>query len=243
MARMDTIEVNGEPMRVYVDVPAGGGSRPGVIVMIHGPGLDHFIQTRVESLARRGYVAVAPDLFHRQPEDGSDTMTRVGRLLDREILVDADATVAHLNDLREARVGPLAVLGFCMGGRNAYLLAGARPETWSAVGVFYGGNIMKPWGEGPAPFDLTERIACPMIGIFGADDTNPSPDDVKMIDGELTRHRKHHEFHVYDGAGHAFLNFSNVERYRPEQAGDAWPKMIASLDRHLGRDRPVASLP
>ncbi len=242
MARMDTIEVNGRPMRVYVDVPAGG-SRPGVIVMFHGPGLDHFIRSRVESLARHGFVAVAPDLFHRQPEDGSDPMTRVGRLLDREILADADATVEHLNDLREARVGSLAVLGFCMGGRCAYLLAGARPETWSAVVVFYGGNIMKPWGEGPSPFDLTERIACPMIGIFGADDTNPSPDDVKMIDGELTRHGKPHEFHVYDGAGHAFLNFSNEERYRPEQASDAWPKVIAFLDRQLGLDGSVASLP
>jgi carboxymethylenebutenolidase len=230
MARMDLVPVNGQPMRVYVDVPAGGGARPGVVVMIHGPGLDRFIEAQVEDLARHGYVAAAPDVFHRQPEDGSDTMARVGRLRDQEILADADATVAHLKSLQ---VGPLAVLGFCMGGRNTYLLAGSRPETFHAAGVFYGGNIMKPWGEGPAPFELTERIACPLIGFFGADDTNPSPDDVKAIDAELTRHGKPHDFHVYRGAGHAFLNFSNPERYRPQQAGDAWPKLLAFLDRHL----------
>jgi dienelactone hydrolase len=101
MPRIHTIEVNGRLMRVYVDVPTGGGARSAVLVMIHGPGLDHFIQTKVEELARHGYVAAAPDLFHRQPDDGTDTMTRVGRLLDREIIADADATVAHLRQMPE----------------------------------------------------------------------------------------------------------------------------------------------
>src|SRR5262250_650993 len=96
MARSETLQVDGSPMNVYVDAPDGGGTRPGVVVMIHGPGLDRFIQTQVEDLARHGYVAAAPDLFHRQPDDGSDTMTRVGRLRDREILADADAAIAHL---------------------------------------------------------------------------------------------------------------------------------------------------
>ena len=233
MARMDTIEVSGRPMRLYIDIPAGGGARPAVVVMIHGPGLDRFIQTQVDDLAHHGFVAAAPDLFHRQPDDRSETMTRVGRLRDHEILTDADATVAYLEGLTEVQVGPLGVLGFCMGGRHAYLLAGARPDRWKAAGVFYGGNIMKAWGEGPAPFDLTDRISCPMIGVFGADDTNPSPDDVKAIDAALTRYGKPHEFHTYDGAGHAFLNFSNPERYRPAQADDAWPKLLAFFDRHL----------
>jgi carboxymethylenebutenolidase len=237
MGRMTEVDVNGEPMRVYLDVPATGGTRPGVVVMIHGPGLDRFIEAQVEDLARHGYVAAAPDLFHRQPDDGSDTLTRVGRLRDREILADADATIELLQQLTDVRVGPLAVLGFCMGGRHTYLLAGARPDRWKAAGVFYGGNIMKAWGDGPSPFDLTEQIACPVLGLFGADDPKPSPDDVKTIDAALTRYGKAHEFHSYDGAGHAFLNFTNPERYRPEQARDAWAKMLAFLDRHL----PVAA--
>lgn len=233
MARMDTIQVDGQPMNVYVDAPTGGGPRPGVAVMIHGPGLDRFIKTYVEDLARHGYVAVSPDLFHRQPDDGTETMTRIKRLRDREIIADVDAAVAHLRALPDAQVGPLAVLGFCMGGRHTYLLAGARPANWQAAGVFYGGNIMEPCGEGPSPFDLTAQIACPVLGLFGADDKNPSPDDVKKIDARLTEHGKPHEFHTYEGAGHAFLNFSNPERHRPAQAADAWQKMLAFLDRHL----------
>ncbi len=233
MARWDTIQVEGQPMRVYLDAPAGGGAAPGIVVIQHGPGLDRFMEDRVEDLARHGYVAAAPDLYHRQPQDGADMMTRMGRLRDKEILVDVDATIAHLRSLKDARVGDLAVLGFCMGGRVTYMLAGARPAAWRAAGVFYGGNIMKPWGDVPAPFELTKQIACPVVGFFGLDDTNPSPGDVDRIDAELSRLGKTHEFHRYEGAGHAFLNFSNAERYRPEPAKDAWAKMLGFLERQL----------
>ena len=70
------------------------------------------------------------------------------------------------------------------------------------------------------------------------DDTNPSPDDVKKIDAEMTKHGKPHEFHSYEGAGHAFLNFMNAERHRPKQGADAWEKMLGFLDKHLKR-RPA----
>jgi carboxymethylenebutenolidase len=233
MARWDTIQVDGQPMRAYLDVPAPGPAAPGIVVIQHGPGLDRFIEDRVEDLARHGYAAAAPDLYHRQPPDGADMMTRISRLRDGEILADVDATIGHLRGLPDARVVDLAVLGFCMGGRVTYLLAGARPAAWRAAGVFYGGNIMKPWGEGPAPFDLTREIACPLIGFFGLEDTNPSPADVDRIDAELTRHGKAHEFHRYEGAGHAFLNFTNPERHRPVPAADAWAKMLGFLERHV----------
>jgi carboxymethylenebutenolidase len=219
-------------VRIYT---AGERERPGVVVMVHGPGLDRFIEAQVDALAEHGFLAAAPDVFHRQPDDGSDAMTRVSRLLDREILDDVDATVAHLRTLTS---GTLAVIGFCMGGRNTYLAAGARPAYWSAAAVFYGGNIMKAWGDGPAPFDRTAEIACPMLGLFGDDDTNPSPVDVATIDSALTMHGVPHGFHSYGGAGHAFLNFTNPERHRPVQAADAWAKLLAFLDRHRRHTLP-----
>ncbi|MBI2216334.1 MAG: dienelactone hydrolase family protein [Candidatus Rokubacteria bacterium] len=234
MGRWDTVQVDGQPMRIYIDAPTARDTAPGVVVIQHGPGVDRFIEDRVEDLARHGYVAAAPDLYHRQPDDGADMMTRIGRLRDADILADADATVAYLGRLAAPRVRPLGVLGFCMGGRVTYLLAGARPDAWAAAGVFYGGNIMRAWGDGPAPFERTAGLRCPMIGFFGGDDQNPSPEDVRAIDAELTRLGKPHEFHTYDGAGHAFLNFSNAQAYRPGPAKDAWEKMLAFLGRHLG---------
>ena len=221
-------------MRTYVQSP--GTPAPAVVVMIHGPGLDRFIEAQVDALAKHGYVAGAADLFHRQPPATDTslaaTMERIGKLRDREILDDIDALVAEL-DARSDAHPSRAVIGFCMGGRNTYLLAGARPKLWRATGVFYGGNIMKPWGDGPSPFELTPSIAAPMVGFFGNDDQNPSPADVDAIDEELTKHGKPHEFHRYDGAGHAFLNFTSSERHRPEQAKDAWAKCLAFLDRHV----------
>src|SRR5262245_21071040 len=130
-------------MRILCEVP-DVEQAPGVVVMMHGPGLDRFIEDRVQQLARAGYAAAAPDVYHRQPDDGVDAMTRMGRLLDDEVVADVDAAVAHLRGLARPRVTELAVLGFCMGGRNTYLAAGARPGVWRAAVVFYGGNVMKP---------------------------------------------------------------------------------------------------
>src|SRR5689334_6725878 len=97
-------------MRIYSKTPVGAAQAPGVLVIIHGPGLDTFIEDRVNDLARHGYAAAAPDLYHRQPDDGADVMTRVGRLRDTEILADADAGIAYLRGLKEPRVEGLAVL-------------------------------------------------------------------------------------------------------------------------------------
>ena len=133
MARWDTIQVDGQPMRVYLDTPPGGGAVPGVVVIMHGPGLDRFVEDRVEDLARNGYAAIAPDLYHRQPPDG-DMMTRVGRLRDREILADADATTAHLKGLTEVRVGD-ARRARLLHGRPHHVPAGRR-----AAGRLEGGR-------------------------------------------------------------------------------------------------------
>lgn len=235
MSRWESIEVDESPtMRAMVGVPAGVAEAPGVVVMMHGPGLDAFIEDRVDALAAHGYAAIAPDLYHRQPDDGSTGLAKMAKLLDDEIVVDVDAAVARLRSLPDVKVGAVAVIGFCMGGRCAYLMAGARPTLWQAAGVFYGGNIFKAWGGGPAPSERTAAIECPVVGFFGLDDTNPSPGDVDQLDAELTAKGKPHQFHRYEGAGHAFLNFTNAERHRPAQAADAWAKLLAFLDERLG---------
>ena len=231
MARWDTIRVNGQSMRVCLDGPPGGETLPAVIVIQHGAGVDKFIEDRVEKLAQRGYLAAAPDLYHRQPPDG-DMMTRIGRLRDKEVIADVNATVDHIQLLKDARVGSIGIMGFCMGGRVTYLMAGSNP-LFKAASVFYGGNIMVPWGDGPSPFDLTKEISCPVAGFFGLDDANPSPADVKKISAELDKFKKPHEFHSYAGAGHAFLNFLNPNSFREQAAGDAWGKFLGFLDKTL----------
>lgn len=120
-----------------------------------------------------------------------------------------------------------------MGGRVSYLMAAARPQDIKACCVFYGGNILKAWGDPPTPFERSSNIACPVIGFFGVEDTNPSPDDVARISAELTRHGKKHEFHSYNDAGHAFQNFLDPARYRSRPARGSWTEMLAFFAQHL----------
>ncbi|MBI4205764.1 MAG: dienelactone hydrolase family protein [Betaproteobacteria bacterium] len=228
----ETIQVDGKDMRVYVGVPERAGRHPGIVIAQHGPGVDAQIQDAVHRLHREGYVVAAPELFHRQPPD-VDPGKRTGLLRDDEIIADINATVAHLKRM-PMTVAPLGIAGFCMGGRVVYLMACVNPE-FKAAAVFYGGNIFKALGGGPSPFERSAGIRCPIIGFFGAEDTNPAPDDVKKIDTELTRLGKWHEFHTYNNAGHAFQNFSSAERYRERAARASWTEMLAFFTEYLKR--------
>ena len=230
--RWDTVPVGSGNMPCYVGLPPGSGPFPGVLVCMHAPGVDGFITGIVDRLAESGFVAVAPDLYHRDPDSKDAPRERMARLLDRLLLLDLDAAMLHLRALPEVRANCTGTIGFCMGGRVAYLHATEDRELRVAV-VFYGGNIRVPWGEDQSPFDRTARISCPIIGVFGEEDTNPSPADVAMLDAELKRTGKVHEFYSYAGAGHAFLNASRPS-YRPEAAADAWTKCVAALTRYLG---------
>ena len=240
MAQWDRIEVEGTPMRLYVGTPSLGRAFPAVIVVHHGPGVDKFIEDRVETLAQQGYLAIAPDLYHRQTEAG-DPLTRIGRLRDPEVISDVNAAVNYARRLKDTQLGDVGIIGFCMGGRVAYLMAASKP-VFKAAGVFYGGDIMKAWGPGPTALELTPYVHCPIAGFFGAEDANPSPADVDRISAQLDKYRKAHEFHRYPDAGHAFLNFTNPAFYREGPARDAWDKLVAFLKRNLHTNRPPRRL-
>lgn len=218
-------------MQCYLALPEAPPRAPGVVVCMHAPGVDPFIRGIADRLAQSGFAAIAPDLYHRDPLPQDDGLTKMKRLLDEQILEDLAAATQHLQGRPEVDPGRIATIGFCMGGRIAYLHATADPKLRAAV-VFYGGNIMIPWGEGPSPFDRSAAIQCPVLGLFGEEDKNPSPDDVEKIDAELTRLGKPHEFHSYPGAGHAFLNDTRPT-YRPEAAADAWDKCLKMLRQNL----------
>jgi carboxymethylenebutenolidase len=231
--RWETTQSGGKAMRVYLGVPDRPAGHPGIVIAQHAGGVDEMIQDVVHRLHREGYVVAAPELFHRQAPTGIEPLARIALLKDDEIIADMNAAIALMKSGRE-NVGPIGVVGYCMGGRVSYLMATANPEL-KACAVFYGGNIMKPLGGTVTPFERSAEIKCPMIGFFGMDDTNPSQDDMRKISAELTRLNKWHEFHSYRDAGHAFLNFINPERYRERQARAAWTEMLAFFTEKLKR--------
>jgi len=200
---------------------------------MHAPGVDAFIQGICEKLALAGFAAIAPDLYHRESEEQAkdEPLVRMGRLKDAEIAKDINAALQHLCSYRQVARDRVGIIGFCMGGRIAYMMAALNPSFRACVD-FYGGNIAVPWGEGPSPLDLTPQIGCPVLGLFGAEDANPSPQDVARMEAELRRNGKEYQFHIYPGAGHAFMNEARPS-YRPEAAQDAWQRCTAFLSRHL----------
>ena len=167
----------------------------------------------------------------KNPGSSDDPMTRMARLRDATIVADVNAAFEHTKGLPEAQADRIGITGYCMGGRVTYLMAAKNPDLKASV-VCWGGNIMVPWGDGPTPFELSKNIGCPVLGLFGEDDPNPSTADVAKIDAELMRLGKVHEFHSYADAGHAFMNEGRPS-YRAEAAEDAWKKCIAWFDRHL----------
>ena len=227
-------ESDGSTMPVYISAPEGSGPFPGIVVIQHLTGVDEFIQSMTQRLASAGYVAAAPGLYHRDGANCQDEMrARAGRLGDRRVINDIGAAVKLLEGNPAVDRHRLAVIGFCMGGRIVYLTAAAVPEFRAAV-TFYPGNTFRAWGRDiPSPFERTEEIHCPIQGHFGAEDKNPSPEDMRKLDGELTKFNKAHEFYSYPNAGHAFMD-NTKESYRPVAAEQAWPRALEFLKRHLG---------
>jgi carboxymethylenebutenolidase len=228
----ENVKVDDSEMPLYVSLPESGGPVPGIVV-IHGQsGLEDFIKNTTHMLALQGYAAAAPNLYHRDgPNCKDDNAARKARLRDPGIIADVQGAIGFLKNNPRVNPGKLGIVGFCMGGRIVYLMAAASPDLKAGV-MFYGSGTMVPFGEGPTPFDRTREISCPIQGHFGAEDKNPSPEDMRTLDAELSKWNKPHEFHSYRNAAHAFANAGSAN-YRPHAAALSWPKAMEFFSGHL----------
>lgn len=233
VADWQQVETDGSTMRMHVSIPEGSGPFPGLLVIQHQGGIDEFMQLMTRRLAEAGYVAAAPDLYHRDgPGCTDDPVTRRSRLSDRRIINDINATVGFLSRQSTVHDGRFGVIGFCMGGRLAYLMAAVNPDLKAAV-AYYPGNMFRAWGRDlPSPFERMADVYCPLQGHFGADDKNPSPEDMEKLDIELNKFHKAHEFYSYADAGHAFMD-TTKESYRGRAADASWPRTLQFFGRYL----------
>ena len=227
-----TIQCEGKEMRVYMGVPERKGPLPAVVVAQHGTGVDAQMQDVVNQLYKEGYVAAAPEFFHRQPNYMTQTPGAIGKVdyTDKGILADVNATIAHLKSL-PCKGGPIGIVGFCMGGRFSYLAATAIKDLKCSV-MAYGAGIMKAAPDGQTPFERTADIQCPILSLSGTEDINSTVEQMKIIQAELTRLGKWNEFHFYQDAPHSFMNFADA-RYRARPARAAWTEILSFIDVHL----------
>jgi carboxymethylenebutenolidase len=233
---------NGDTGEAYYARPSRAGKFPGVVVIHHIPGWDEWTTEVVRKLAHHGYAAIAPHLYFREgspgeaPDDLGARIRAAGGVADAQVMGDVSGAMAYLRGQPNSG-GKIGVIGFCSGGRHTYLAACTLSGIDAAVDC-WGGNVIV---DNPkdlnakrpvAPIDLTEKMSCPLLGIFGNDDANPTADQVNRTEAVLKKLGKNYEFHRYDGAGHAFFNNAR-DAYRPDQAMDGWRKVFAFFNRYL----------
>ena len=233
----------GEDMATYVShpLPSAGNTFPAIIVVQEAFGVNRHIQKVCDRFAQEGYMAAAPVLFHREHPNpqlgyGDNEAPARNRYMsafrDNEIIEDINATIKYLQEeYPRTRGQKIGIVGYCVGGRIAYLAATSCPGLSAAV-VYYGGRILIPFGDGPAPIDLTNRIKIPVMGNFGGQDQNPSPDDVAKIEAKLKEAGVNYDFKTYPNAGHGF-NCDERGSYDPDSARIARERSLAFLNRHL----------
>lgn len=237
-AQWTSIDVSNEQMEAYFSYPQADEPHPAVIVVQEIWGVNGYIQSIANRLTAAGYAAIAPSLFHREGpwtiglfEERDTALQRLGRMRDDQILADLRASLGFLKAQTNVQADRIGIIGFCIGGRIAYLGA-ANLDGLACAVDFYGGRSFNAFGEGPSPFEQTANVKVPLLGLFGEDDQDPSAADVDKIAAELQRHGKTFEFHTYPGAGHAFL-CEERPTYRRDAAVDAWGKTLAWFERHL----------
>ncbi len=229
----------GDQIDGYLARPSGGGPHPGVVVIHHMPGWDGETKEIARRFAHHGYVAISPNLHFREgkatPQENSDSVRAAGGMPDARTLGDVEGAIAYLQSLPYYS-GKVGIIGYCSGGRQSYWAACKVSGIDAAVDCYGGRVVATPEDlnerQPVAPIEYTAELQCPLLGLFGNEDANPSPEHVNITEEELKKHRKTYEFHRYDNAGHAFFAV-NRQQYRVDAANDGWQRIFDFYEKYL----------
>jgi carboxymethylenebutenolidase len=247
--RRDTVEIrseyvelnvsDGTSMRAWTARPVGTGAHPGLLVFQEAFGVNAHIRDVTERFAREGYVAVAPELFHRTAPgfqgryDDFPSVVPHMRAMTNESM-EADQRAAHewlrANVAKDARVG---AVGFCMGGRASFL-AGLTLPLACAIS-FYGGGIA-PGPNGPGLLERVAEMKCPMLLFWGGQDKHIQPEQILAVTDALRAAGKNFVNVEISDADHGFFCDARAS-YSPTAAALAWPLTLAFLKTHVHAQR------
>jgi carboxymethylenebutenolidase len=234
-----TIPTPDGDMLAHVSLPYGEGPFPVVILLQEAFGVTDNLIDIAGRLAAQGYAAVAPELYHRQGERivgdyahpeavGQYTVS----LTDDGIVSDLTATLGWVDAQPAMDATRVATIGFCAGGRAAFLAAVSLPVV--AAVSFYGSGIVSSldaWGL-KSLLDRVPELRCPVLFCFGLEDPTIPPADIEKLRSTLARHGKQpavdYEIAAYEEANHGFFCDAR-ESYHPAAAADAWFRTLRWL--------------
>ncbi len=212
-----TFRANGHTCDGYI-----AGSGPGVLVIQEWWGLVPHIRDVVDRLAAAGFTALAPDLYHGESTTEPDG---AGKLM---MALNVDQAVKDMSgaiSLLQERSGNehIGVVGFCMGGGLALVIAAKRPDAVTAVAPFYG---VIPWASAQPDYSgLTAKVE----GHYAELDGFFTPELAHGLEQQLRDLGKDATIHVYPGVDHAFFNDTRPEVYNADASSLAWDRTLTLL--------------
>jgi carboxymethylenebutenolidase len=228
---------DGTTMQAWTARPTNGGSLPGLLVFQEAYGVNAHIREVTQRFAREGFIAIAPELFHRTGPgfEGSydafaTTTPHLSALKDDQMEADERAAFNWLTaqGVTEGRIG---AVGYCMGGRAAFL-AGLTLPIGCATS-YYGGGIA-PRGASPGLLMRARDLRCPVLLFWGGKDKHLTQDQVRAVRDALSDAGKDFINVEISDADHGFFCDQRAS-YNPVAAAEAWPLTLAFLRLHTAQ--------
>jgi carboxymethylenebutenolidase len=211
-----------DDVKGFLAMPEGKGPFPAIIVIQEWWGLNDWIKENTKRFAEKGYVALAPDLYHGKVTD-DPRMARellMGLPADRAVR-DCKSAIDVLTAMDNVDKSKIGSIGWCMGGGYS-LQAALKDDRIKACVMCYGRVVT-------SEKDL-KTLHASVLGIFGEDDRGIPAANVRKFESALKdAEKKVEKVHIFKGAGHGFMREKNGERenpeYRAEQAKTAWEEI------------------
>ena len=233
------VQINSE-MRGYLAEPAAEAPRKGgLLVFMEAFGLNEHIQDICRRFAREGYVALAPDFFRGQTlgynerDKVVDFVKGNGLTDDARVTADVRAAAEKLETFAGVIPRRIGVVGFCMGGRIAFLAAQELSDRVAASVSFYGGGIAPKEDRFGRPNLLRDAGKIQNAVLFyGALDQSIAPDEIGRVAEALAAAKRRYTISVFPDADHAFFN-NDRQNYNADASEQAWTITLSFFGRVL----------
>jgi carboxymethylenebutenolidase len=218
-----------ETVKGYLALPDAAGRKPAIVVIQEWWGLNDFIRGKADDFARKGYVALAVDLYRGKVATDPDTAHQLMRGLPEDRAIrDLKAAVDYLRSRDDVDTTRIGSVGWCMGGGYSLALALAEPKLAGSV-IYYGRLVTDD--------AAIKGLAVPLLGNFGGQDKGIPPDSVQAFEGKAKAAGRSVDFKIYPDAGHGFASSKDPGTFRAADAKDADARTDAFFEKTLKKPR------